>query len=58
MAWTAPRTWVVAEIVTASVMNTHVRDNLLALSQHVHDQGEAGDGARLRYFRWFMFMGA
>lgn len=29
MAWTAPRTWVTAEIVTASVMNTHVRDNLL-----------------------------
>ena len=29
MAWTAPRTWVTAEIVTASIMNTHVRDNLL-----------------------------
>ena len=29
MAWTAPRTWVTAEIVTAGNMNTHVRDNFL-----------------------------
>lgn len=29
MAWTAPRTWVTNEIVTAAMMNTHVRDNLL-----------------------------
>lgn len=28
MAWTTPRTWVTAEIVTASIMNTDVRDNL------------------------------
>jgi hypothetical protein len=27
MAWTAPRTWVTAEVVNASNMNTHVRDN-------------------------------
>lgn len=27
MAWTAPRTWVTGEVVTASIMNTHVRDN-------------------------------
>lgn len=27
MAWTTPRTWVTAEVVTASQMNTHVRDN-------------------------------
>ena len=31
MAWTTPRTWVAAEVVTASVMNTHVRDNLAYL---------------------------
>jgi hypothetical protein len=29
MAWTAPRTWVTGETVTAALMNTHVRDNLL-----------------------------
>lgn len=28
MAWTTPRTWVAAEVVTASLMNTHIRDNL------------------------------
>ena len=28
MAWTTPRTWTTSEIVTASMMNTHVRDNL------------------------------
>lgn len=28
MAWTTPRTWVAGEVVTASIMNTHVRDNL------------------------------
>lgn len=28
MAWTAPRTWVTNELVTAAIMNTHVRDNL------------------------------
>jgi hypothetical protein len=28
VAWTAPRTWSVSEVVTAANMNTHVRDNL------------------------------
>lgn len=31
MAWTAPRTWVAAEITTAVNLNTHVRDNMLWL---------------------------
>lgn len=31
MAWTTPRTWTVDELVTALMMNTHVRDNLNAL---------------------------
>lgn len=31
MAWTAPRTWVVGEILTAALLNTHLRDNLLYL---------------------------
>ncbi len=29
MGWTAPRTWVTAEVVSASNLNTHVRDNFL-----------------------------
>lgn len=32
MAWTTPRTWTTGELVTASIMNTHVRDNLLYLA--------------------------
>lgn len=31
MAWTAPRTWVAGEVVTAALLNTHLRDNLLWL---------------------------
>lgn len=31
MAWTAPRTWVAGELVTASLLNTHIRDNELYL---------------------------
>lgn len=31
MAWTTPRTWVVGELVTAALLNTHLRDNLDAL---------------------------
>lgn len=27
-AWTSPRTWVAGETVTASLLNTHLRDNL------------------------------
>lgn len=32
MAWTAPRTWVAGETVTAALLNTHVRDDLNALT--------------------------
>ncbi len=32
MAWTAPRTWVTGEIVTAALMNSAIRDNLLETS--------------------------
>ncbi len=28
MSWTSPRTWVATEVVTATLMNAHVRDNL------------------------------
>jgi hypothetical protein len=28
MAWTTPRTWVAGEVVTAAIMNQHVRDDL------------------------------
>jgi hypothetical protein len=44
VAWTTPRTWVTGEIVTATIMNTHVRDNFNAvlgivnLTQHFQAQ--------------------
>lgn len=43
MAWTAPRLWLVGDMADAATLNTHVRDNLLALSAHAHGGG-AGDG--------------
>jgi hypothetical protein len=42
MSWTAPRTWVAGEIVTAAMMNTHVRDDLLALYPHRCEVYRAG----------------
>jgi hypothetical protein len=30
--WTAPRTWVTSEVVTAAELNSNVRDNLLAIN--------------------------
>jgi len=35
MVWTAPRTWTVGEIVTAALLNTHLRDNLNSLGRDV-----------------------
>lgn len=34
MPWTTPRTWTDAEVVTAAMLNTHVRDNENFLRQH------------------------
>lgn len=33
MAWTTPRTWVTGELVTAALLNTHLRDNLAAITE-------------------------
>lgn len=30
MGWTTPRSWAAAEVVTAALLNTHLRDNLLS----------------------------
>jgi len=37
MAWTAPRTWVVGELVTAAIMNTYIRDNQAYLNTWVQN---------------------
>ncbi|MCZ2097324.1 MAG: hypothetical protein LC121_13895 [Anaerolineae bacterium] len=39
--WTTPRTWETGWLVTASDLNTHLRDNLLALAE--------GSGAQVEY---------
>ena len=44
MAWSTPRDWSANELVTHTIMNTHVRDNLNFLSTHTHS-GAAGDGS-------------
>ena len=45
MAWTAPKTWD-ETVVTVDNFNTHVRDNMLAMSTHTHT-GALGDGSNL-----------
>lgn len=35
MAWTNPKTWSVGETLTAANFNTHIRDNLLAVGEHL-----------------------
>ncbi len=44
MAWTAPKTWSVGAMVSHTDLNTHIRDNLVALDNHQHS-GAAGDGS-------------
>ena len=44
MAWTAPRTYVVAEQVTEAILDVDQKANLDALSGHTHS-GAAGDGS-------------
>lgn len=39
MAWTALRTWVAAETVTASHLNEQIRDNLAILKTTIDDSG-------------------
>jgi hypothetical protein len=50
MAWTAPRTWTDGETVTAAMLNTHVRDNLVTMNERIivvikpEQYGAVGDG--------------
>lgn len=45
MAWTTPRTWVVNELVTDALLNTHVRDNLDILKNPPSAHYEANESA-------------
>jgi hypothetical protein len=40
MSWTSPRTWVAGEVVTAQLMNLHVRDNENVLKTALDDNGK------------------
>lgn len=43
MAWTAPITWL-STMVTNTIMNAQIKDNLSELSTHVHS-GAVGEGS-------------
>lgn len=48
MAWTAPRTWTTGELVTAAIMNTHVRDNeLFLVARGLYDGFNRADSTTL-----------
>lgn len=40
MAWTAPRTWVAGELVTETLLNEQLRDNLLILKTSIDSSGK------------------
>jgi hypothetical protein len=44
-AWTTPKTWSTDELVTAAMLNTHIRDNLNALKAPPTDSYVFDDGA-------------
>jgi len=44
MTWTPPKTWVTNEPLTASDLNTHLRDNLLVLKAPASDQYSLNEG--------------
>ncbi|MGH2374564.1 MAG: hypothetical protein ACRDIC_14005 [bacterium] len=53
MPWTNPKTWSVGELVTAANMNTHVRDNELALGRDVYGVRNVGTAGGLGE-RWYV----
>lgn len=40
MAWTAPKTWAEPEVVTAAMLNAHLRDNIAVLKVPFADSGK------------------
>lgn len=51
MAWTAPRTWVTGELVTAALLNTHIRDNQTYIKTEIDklDDCVQRDGTTVAY---------
>lgn len=52
MAWTAPTTRVTGELITSTIWNTDLVDNLLFLGNTHDHSGDAGDGAGVRRAQW------
>lgn len=56
MAWTAPRTWVTGEVVTAALLNTHIRDNMNVLNPnsftYIHAPGGAITAGSITFQRF------
>ena len=44
MAWTTPKTWTTGDLVTATDLNTHVRDNMNVLFAPTNYQEAVGSG--------------
>jgi hypothetical protein len=51
MGWTTPRNWVSGELVTAALLNTHVRDNLDHLYGLVGDLPTAANSLLCKAYR-------
>lgn len=47
MAWTAPHTYTDGEIVTHTTLNADIRDNLIQLDNHIHNDASGQGSARL-----------
>jgi hypothetical protein len=45
MAWTTPRTWTTGELVTKTIMDTHIRDNLNALKDPPSDNVDVNESS-------------
>jgi hypothetical protein len=55
MAWTTPRTWVAAELVTASLFNTHIRDNENAVRDYLLGAQDLGNNSVFSSGRFLLF---
>ena len=40
MAWTTPKNWLAGELVTETLLNAQIRDNLLILKTPINDSGK------------------
>lgn len=51
MGWTSPRTWVSGEILTAALLNVHLRDNMLGANTTVTNGASVNAAGTVVYQR-------